>query len=81
MIARPLFTIGDRSDNCAIKYRRLKLPILVPKLLKILNCAVAKAVRKTYVATLIFVIYIPIVCEKAGFKETSECVEKIDYIL
>jgi len=27
---------------------------------------------------LIFVIYIPIVCEKAGFKETSECVEKID---
>ena len=51
MIARPLFTIGDRSDNCAIKYRRLKLPILVPKLLKILNCAVAKAVRKTYVAT------------------------------
>jgi len=33
------------------------------------------------IATLIFVRYIPIVCEKPGFKETSECVEKMDCIL
>ena len=31
MIARPLFTIGDRPDNWAIEFRKLKIPILIPK--------------------------------------------------
>ena len=46
MIARPLFTIGDRSDNCAIEVRKLKVPILIPKLQVMLNCAVAKTPGK-----------------------------------
>jgi len=46
MIARPLFTIGDRPDNCAIEFRKLKIPILIPKLPKILNCAVVKTLGK-----------------------------------
>jgi len=32
MIARPLFAIGDRPDNCAIEFRKLKIQILIPKL-------------------------------------------------
>ena len=47
MIARLPFTIGDRTDNSAIEFRKLKIPILIPKLQMILNCAVAKTLGKT----------------------------------
>ena len=47
MIARPHFTIGDSDDNCAIEFRKLKIPILIPKLQMILNCAVAKTLGQT----------------------------------